>query len=84
MLLKYQKELTRPLQEAMDFMRRMEAQLNTLTNGAVHVFPSGNTDHLHNHTHKFITSVKTNVFSYIYVINVYETIKGTKSIGYLV
>lgn len=85
MLLKYQEELTRPLQEAMDFMRRMEAQLNTLTNGAVHVFPSGNKDHLHDNTHKSITSVKTNVVSYTYGINnMYETIKGTKPIKYLV
>nr|ABY74432.1 knotted-like homeobox protein [Kalanchoe x houghtonii] len=30
MLLKYREELTRPLQEAMDFMRRIESQLNLL------------------------------------------------------
>ncbi|KAI3830452.1 hypothetical protein MKX03_018142 [Papaver bracteatum] len=39
MLVKYREELTRPLQEAMDFMRRIEAQLNTLvTNGPIRVF----------------------------------------------
>ncbi|KAK4484081.1 hypothetical protein RD792_011301 [Penstemon davidsonii] len=31
MLVKYREELTRPLQEAMDFMRRIETQLNMLT-----------------------------------------------------
>ncbi|XP_068656521.1 homeotic protein knotted-1-like [Aristolochia californica] len=35
MLVKYRKELTRPLQEAMDFMRRIESQLNCLSNGTV-------------------------------------------------
>ncbi|KAI3886246.1 hypothetical protein MKW92_038797 [Papaver armeniacum] len=39
MLVKYREELTRPLQDAMDFMRRIEAQLNTLvTNGPIRVF----------------------------------------------
>ncbi|KAK6130802.1 hypothetical protein DH2020_035467 [Rehmannia glutinosa] len=33
MLVKYREELTRPLQEAMEFMRRIETQLNMLTNG---------------------------------------------------
>nr|AKC35105.1 knotted-like 1 protein [Primula vulgaris] len=32
MLVKYREELTRPIQEAMDFMRRVEAQLNILNN----------------------------------------------------
>ncbi|KAL6012819.1 hypothetical protein ACLOJK_003308 [Asimina triloba] len=41
MLVKYQEELTRPLQEAMDFMKRVESQLNTLTAGSVRVFSSG-------------------------------------------
>ncbi|KAL2505572.1 Homeobox protein knotted-1-like 1 [Abeliophyllum distichum] len=31
MLVKYREELTRPLQEAMEFMRRIETQLNMLT-----------------------------------------------------
>lgn len=38
MLVKYREELTRPVQEAMDFMRRIEAQLNVLGNGRVNVF----------------------------------------------
>ncbi|KAI3930079.1 hypothetical protein MKX01_020749 [Papaver californicum] len=39
MLVKYREELTRPLQDAMDFMRRIEAQLNTLvTDGPIRVF----------------------------------------------
>ncbi|XP_077216270.1 homeobox protein knotted-1-like 2 [Tasmannia lanceolata] len=40
MLVKYREELTRPLQEAMDFMRRVESQLNTLSNGSVSIFSS--------------------------------------------
>ncbi|XP_068654073.1 homeotic protein knotted-1-like isoform X2 [Aristolochia californica] len=38
MLVKYREELTRPLQEAMDFMRRIESQLNSLSNGTVRIF----------------------------------------------
>ncbi|CAO2817718.1 unnamed protein product [Amaranthus hypochondriacus] len=38
MLVKYREELTRPVQEAMDFMRRIEAQLNVISNGRVNVF----------------------------------------------
>ncbi|PKU86098.1 Homeobox protein knotted-1-like 2 [Dendrobium catenatum] len=34
MLVKYKEELTRPVQEAMDFLRKVESQLNSLTNGA--------------------------------------------------
>nr|DAD48255.1 TPA_asm: hypothetical protein HUJ06_018192 [Nelumbo nucifera] len=37
-LVKYREELTRPLQEAMEFMRRIEAQLNTLSHGPVRIF----------------------------------------------
>ncbi|XP_019437866.1 PREDICTED: homeobox protein knotted-1-like 2 isoform X2 [Lupinus angustifolius] len=33
MLVKYRDELTRPIQEAMDFMQKIETQLNTLCNG---------------------------------------------------
>nr|KYP70361.1 Homeobox protein knotted-1-like 2 [Cajanus cajan] len=38
MLVKYREELTRPIQEAMDFMRGVETQLNTLCNGTVRIF----------------------------------------------
>lgn len=38
MLVKYREELTRPVEEAMEFMRRIEAQLNVLSNGRVSVF----------------------------------------------
>jgi len=38
MLVKYREELTRPIQEAMDFMRRIETQLNTLCNGPLRIF----------------------------------------------
>lgn len=44
MLVKYREELARPLEEAMDFLRRVESQLNTLTNGSARVF-SGNQPH---------------------------------------
>ncbi|KAI9106553.1 hypothetical protein K1719_022081 [Acacia pycnantha] len=38
MLVKYREELTRPIQEAMDFMRRIETQLNMLCNGSIRIF----------------------------------------------
>ncbi|KAI4337104.1 hypothetical protein L6164_015557 [Bauhinia variegata] len=38
MLVKYREELTRPIQEAMEFMRRIETQLNMLCNGPVRIF----------------------------------------------
>lgn len=38
MLVKYREELSRPVQEAMEFMKRIESQLNLLTNGRVRVF----------------------------------------------
>ncbi|KAJ6796712.1 homeotic protein knotted-1-like [Iris pallida] len=42
MLVKYREELARPLQEAMDFLRRVELQLNSLTNGATaSIFSAG-------------------------------------------
>ncbi|OIT38276.1 PREDICTED: homeotic protein knotted-1 isoform X1 [Nicotiana attenuata] len=40
MLVKYREELTRPLHEAMDFMRKIETQLNMLGNGPVRIFNS--------------------------------------------
>ncbi|XWS21335.1 hypothetical protein CRYUN_Cryun30bG0046700 [Craigia yunnanensis] len=40
MLVKYREELTRPIQEALDFMRRIEAQLNMFSNGPVQIFNS--------------------------------------------
>ncbi|KAL0432615.1 UNVERIFIED_CONTAM: Homeobox protein knotted-1-like 2 [Sesamum latifolium] len=40
MLVKYREELTRPLQEAMEFMRRIETQLNMLTSDPVRIFNS--------------------------------------------
>ncbi|KAL5988329.1 hypothetical protein ACLOJK_036093 [Asimina triloba] len=39
MLVKYREELTRPIQEAMDFMKRIESQLNVLTNGSGEMDP---------------------------------------------
>ncbi|GAA0139226.1 homeodomain transcription factor [Lithospermum erythrorhizon] len=38
MLVKYREELTRPLKEAMEFMRRIETQLNMICDGNVKVF----------------------------------------------
>ncbi|KZV54511.1 homeobox protein knotted-1-like 2 [Dorcoceras hygrometricum] len=40
MLVKYREELTRPLQEAMEFMRRIESQLNMITNCPVRILNS--------------------------------------------
>lgn len=37
MLVKYREELTKPIQEAMDFMRRIENQLNMLCNGPLRI-----------------------------------------------
>ncbi|KAL5707220.1 hypothetical protein ACHQM5_025297 [Ranunculus cassubicifolius] len=38
MLVKYREELTRPLQEAMEFMKRIEAQLKTISNDPIRIF----------------------------------------------
>ncbi|GMI91058.1 BREVIPEDICELLUS, KNOTTED-like from Arabidopsis thaliana, BREVIPEDICELLUS 1 [Hibiscus trionum] len=40
MLVKYREELTRPIQEALDFMRRIESQLNMLSKTPVRIFNS--------------------------------------------
>nr|AKB11679.1 KNAT1 [Populus tomentosa] len=40
MLVKYREELTRPMQEAMDFMRRIETQLNMICHGPLRIFNS--------------------------------------------
>ncbi|KAK8309069.1 hypothetical protein V6Z11_D02G103300 [Gossypium hirsutum] len=40
MLVKYRDELMRPMQEALDFTRRTEAQLNRVSNGLVQIFNS--------------------------------------------
>lgn len=48
MLVKYREELTRPLQEAMEFLRRVETQLNTLSisgRSLRNILSSGNTTH---------------------------------------
>ncbi|KAI7730956.1 hypothetical protein M8C21_002543 [Ambrosia artemisiifolia] len=41
MLIKYKEELTRPIQEAMEFMRRIESQLSTLTISSSSSSPAG-------------------------------------------
>lgn len=38
MLVKYREELTRPLQEAVEFMKRIEAQLKSLSNDPIMIF----------------------------------------------
>ena len=48
MLVKYREELSRPIQEAMDFMRRIESQLTSLWNGPVRIFNSGKFFHYEN------------------------------------
>ncbi|KAI8005061.1 Homeotic protein knotted-1 [Camellia lanceoleosa] len=40
MLVKYRQEITRPLQEAMEFTQRIETQLNLLNNGPLQIFTS--------------------------------------------
>lgn len=41
MLVKYREELRRPIEEAEDFMQRIEAQLNSLCNGSFQILPTG-------------------------------------------
>lgn len=57
MLVKYREELTRPLQEATEFMRRIETQLNMLSTGPLRIFSSGT----------FIFSLYIYLYIYIYV-----------------
>lgn len=45
MLGKYKEELTRPLQEATEFLKRVESQLSSLTNGTALLLSSGNYRH---------------------------------------
>lgn len=45
MLGKYKEELTRPLQEATEFLKRVESQLSSLTNGTALLLSSGNDRH---------------------------------------
>lgn len=59
MLVKYREELTRPIQEAMDFIRRIETQLNVLSNGSVRIFNAGTFFYTLMHTHIYnITLMK--------------------------
>ncbi|CAL9093556.1 unnamed protein product [Musa textilis] len=45
-LMRYREELTRPFQEAMDFLKTVESQFNALTNtSSVRLFSSGNHTH---------------------------------------
>ncbi|CAA7046462.1 unnamed protein product [Microthlaspi erraticum] len=46
MLVKYREELTRPIQEAMDFIRRIESQLSMLCQGPIHILnnPAGKSE----------------------------------------
>ncbi|KAJ4815109.1 Homeobox protein knotted-1-like 1 [Rhynchospora pubera] len=46
MLVKYREELTRPLQEAMEFLRRVESQLNSLSlsNRSLRILSSGSSE----------------------------------------
>jgi KNOX2 domain len=45
MLVKYREELTRPIQEATEFLKRVESQLNSLTNGTALLLSTGNFRH---------------------------------------
>ncbi|PIA25029.1 hypothetical protein AQUCO_13300021v1 [Aquilegia coerulea] len=46
MLAKYREELTRPLHEAMEFMRRIEEQLKSISNEPLHIFTDEKCDGL--------------------------------------
>ncbi|RWV89940.1 hypothetical protein BHE74_00056564 [Ensete ventricosum] len=41
-LVKYKEELTRPMEEAKEFLRRAESQLNSITDASLHLLSSGN------------------------------------------
>lgn len=43
-LSKYEEELTKPLKEAMAFIKKIETQLNSLTKGTIKIFPSAESD----------------------------------------
>lgn len=45
MLVKYREELTRPIQEAMEFIRRIESQLSMLCQGPIHILNNPGTCH---------------------------------------
>jgi KNOX2 domain len=45
MLVKYREELTRPIQEATEFLKRVESQLNSLTNGTALLLSTGKFRH---------------------------------------
>jgi uncharacterized protein YoxC len=45
MLVKYKEELTRPIQEATEFLKRVESQLNSLTNGTALLLSTGKHRH---------------------------------------
>ncbi|PWA56522.1 Homeobox, conserved site-containing protein [Artemisia annua] len=64
MLIKYKEELTRPIQEAMEFMRRIESQLSTLT---ISSSTSAATDH--DHPRIFVSPVGAKVLFLIFTIN---------------
>ncbi|CAA0394051.1 KNOX2 [Arabidopsis suecica] len=48
MLVKYREELTRPIQEAMEFIRRIESQLSMLCQSPIHILnnPDGKSDNM--------------------------------------
>ncbi|PPE02940.1 hypothetical protein GOBAR_DD00010 [Gossypium barbadense] len=61
MLVKYRDELMRPMQEALDFTRRTEAQLNRVSNGLVQIF---NSVIVHNYVPGEIVLPHTNSYGY--------------------
>lgn len=57
MLVKYREELTRPIQEAMEFIRRIESQLSMLCQGPIHTLSNPGTchqSHMYIRTHTYI------------------------------
>jgi len=54
MLVKYREELTRPIQEAMEFIRRIESQLSMLCQSPIHILNNPGTchqSHIHTYMH---------------------------------
>lgn len=51
MLVKYREELTRPIEEAMEYIRRIESQISMLCQGPIHILNNPGKCHK---THKYI------------------------------
>lgn len=65
MLVKYREELTRPIQEAMEFIRRIESQLSMLCQSPIHILnnPAGTCHQSHIYIHTYI--IDTYIYAHV-------------------